>query len=163
MSKCGTFVACCMNRGCLLGVWMIPFLSKCGTFVAWCMNRGCLLGVWMTSFLSKWYICCIIAVKTTFKLQGAWQGVGYKFQLHHAHREDKSFPMRYHTYVFGEGKDSSRTRFLSPHFGLGLFSDSDFFRTRTQVGLVFSSPHFGLVSSPCESWTREWTLVAGLT
>ena len=63
--------------------------------------------------------------------------MGYKFQLHHAHREDESFPMRYHTYVFGEGKDSSRTRFLSPHFGLGLFSDSDFFRTRTQVGLVF--------------------------
>ena len=47
----GTFVSCCMNRGCLLGVWMIPFLSKCGTFVAWCMNRGCLLGI-------EWFHFC---------------------------------------------------------------------------------------------------------
>ena len=38
-----------------------------------------------------------------------------------------------------------------------LISDSDSSRTR------FSSPHFGLLLSPCESWTRESTSVAGLT
>ncbi len=48
--------------------WVYEWSHFCqsGTFVAWCMNRGCLLGVWMTPFLSKWYICSIIAVKTTF-------------------------------------------------------------------------------------------------
>ena len=38
----------------------LPNFCQCGTFVAKCMKRGCLLGVWMIPFLSKWYICCMM-------------------------------------------------------------------------------------------------------
>ena len=62
-----------------------------GTFVSCCMNRGCLLGVWMIPFLSKWYICCMlyeqrlltgcmndpIFVKVVHLLHHVWTEVAY--------------------------------------------------------------------------------------
>ena len=74
-----------------LEVYEWSHFCQSGTFVAWCMNRGCLLGIWITQFLLKWNICCKmyekrlltrymnypIFVKVVHLLQNVWTEVAY--------------------------------------------------------------------------------------